>query len=252
MKRPIALSPRATRWLIVAGLLAAWEVVPRMGLVPALFLPSLSDTLVVGARNWHEYTEHLWVTLKEVAIAGFFSCTAGILLGVLAGGTATARRLLLPVLSSLYAVPLIIIYPLLAAWFGVGVASKIWFAGVYGLLPTVLATAAGVRTIPPQFVLTASSMGASTSQKVWRVMIPAAMPAVLAGMRLGGALVIVGVVVTEMLSSQAGIGFLITQYRTLMDTPQVFFAILLVVAITVLFDRAMLRLESRTAAWREA
>jgi NitT/TauT family transport system permease protein/taurine transport system permease protein len=232
------------RWLIIGSLLLAWEALPRLGVVPTLFLPSLSSTLMVGVRHWHEYVEHLWVTLKEIAVAGFFSCVVGIFLGVLLGGMAGARRLLLPVVSSLYAVPLIIIYPLLSAWFGVGVMSKIWFAGVYGLLPTVLATAAGVQTIPPQFVLTASSMGATTAQKIFRVMIPAAMPAVIAGMRLGGALVIVGVVVTEMLSSQAGIGFLITQYRTLMDTPQVFFAILLVVAITVLFDRMMLRLEA--------
>ena len=71
------------------------------------------------------------------------------------------RNLLLPVFSSLYAVPIVILYPIFTAWFGIGSESKILFAGVYGFFPVMLSTAAGIRTIDPQLLLAARSMGAS-------------------------------------------------------------------------------------------
>ena len=246
------LSPTATRRLIIVGLLIVWELLPRAGLIPPLFLPPLSRTLIVGLANWREYSQHFIVTLREIGIAGVIASTLGVFFGALIGSVASLRALILPLASSFYAIPLIVIYPVIAAWLGIGTTSKICFAAVYGFLPTVLSTAAGIQTIPPQLLTAADSMGASTLQKIVRVMIPAAIPSVLSGLRLGGALVIVGVVVTEMLSSAAGIGYLITLYRTLLDTPQVFFAILLVLAITVLFDTVMRLLERRTAVWQTA
>ena len=120
------------------------------------------------------------------------------------------RNLLLPVFSSLYAVPIVILYPVFTAWFGVGSESKIAFAGIYGFFPVMLSTAAGIRTIDPQFLLAARSMGATLPQQITRVIIPASIPTVFAGLRLGGALTIIGVVVSEMLTSAAGIGYLVT------------------------------------------
>lgn len=240
------------RHLIVVAVLILWEVLPRSGLVPQLFLPPLSRTLAVGIANWREYSHHFMVTLQEICIAIIFACSLGIFAGALVGAIAWLRALVLPLASSFYAIPLIVIYPVITAWLGIGTTSKICFAAMFGFFPTMLATAAGIQTIPPQLLLAADSMGATMWQKLLRIMIPAAIPAVLSGLRLGGALVIVGVVVTEMLSSAAGIGYLITLYRTLLDTPQVFFAILLVLGITILFDSLMRVAERRTAVWQTA
>ena len=164
------------------------------------------------------------VTLYEVAIAMLIACGAGILIGALVGGIGVLRNLLLPVFSSLYAVPIVILYPIFTAWFGIGSESKIAFAGVYGFFPVMLSTAAGIRTIDPQYLLAARSMGATLPQQITRVIIPASIPTVLAGLRLGGALTIIGVVVSEMLTSSAGIGYLVTRYRTMLDSPHVFAA----------------------------
>ena len=78
------------------------------------------------------------------------ACGAGILVGALVGGLAVLRNLLLPVFSSLYAVPIVILYPIFTAWFGIGSESKIAFAGIYGFFPVMLSTAAGIRTIDQQ------------------------------------------------------------------------------------------------------
>ena len=93
------------------------------------------------------------------------ACGGGILVGALVGGLAVLRNLLLPVFSSLYAVPIVILYPIFTAWFGIGSESKIAFAGVYGFFPVMLSTAAGIQTIDQSFLVAARSMGASLPQQ---------------------------------------------------------------------------------------
>ena len=128
------------RRLIVLGLIALWEILPRSGLVPELFLPSLSATLVAGWNEAGEYGQALTVTLYEVAISMIFACGGGILLGAVVGSLPRPRLLIMPMVSSLYAVPLVILYPVFTVWLGIGSESKIAFASIYGFLPTMLAT----------------------------------------------------------------------------------------------------------------
>ncbi len=244
--------PRLIRWAIAAALLLLWEALPRLGLVPELFLPPLSDTLRAGFADWRAYADALGVTLSEVAVGIVLACGGGILAGAVLGGVPALRRLLLPVAASLSAVPVVILYPVLTAWFGIGSESKIAFAAVYGVFPTLLGTAAGIATIDPNLLLTARSMGATLPQRILRVILPASLPTVLAALRLGGALVIVGVVVSEMLTSTAGLGYLVTSYRTIPDTPHVFAAVLLVLLIGILFDALMRMLERRLTRGRPA
>ena len=249
MQRP---APATVRRLILVLLLVAWELIPRTGLLAELFLPSLSKTLTVLVQNWDEYAHALLVTLYEVSLAMLIACGAGILVGALVGGLAMLRNLLLPVFSSLYAVPIVILYPIFTAWFGIGSESKIAFAGTYGFFPVMLSTAAGIRTIDQHLLLAARSMGATMTQQITRVIIPASIPTVLSGLRLGGALAIIGVVVSEMLTSSAGIGYLVTRYRTVLDSPRVFAAILMILVLSVLFDLVARAVERRTLAWQTA
>jgi NitT/TauT family transport system permease protein/taurine transport system permease protein len=247
MRRP---SPSAVRWLILLALLAFWELMPKTGIIPELFLPPLSKTVAVLMKDWREYASELAVTLYEVAFAMVIACGLGILTGALIGGIALLRDLLLPVFSSLYAVPIVILYPIFTAWFGIGSQSKIIFAGVYGFFPVMLSTAAGIRTIDAQLLLAARSMGATLPQQMTRVIIPASIPTVLTGLRLGGALTIIGVVVSEMLTSSAGIGYLVTRYRTILDSPHVFGAIVMILLLSILFDAFARVIERRTRAWQ--
>ena len=238
------------RSLIVIALLALWETLPRAGLIPELFLPSLSATVTAGFTDAGEYAEALLVTLYEVGLSMLFACGGGILLGAIVSSLPRPRVLIMPMVSSLYAVPLVILYPVFTVWLGIGAESKIAFASIYGFLPTMLATAAGIQTIDPQLLLAARSMGATLSQRLVRVILPAAIPTVLAGLRVGGALVIVGVVVSEMLISSAGIGYLISRYRTILDSPHVFAGVLLVLAVAVAFNAAIRAVERKCAIWQ--
>jgi NitT/TauT family transport system permease protein/taurine transport system permease protein len=153
-----------------------------------------------------------------------FACGGGILIGALVGGLALLRTLFLPVFSSLYAVPIVILYPIFTAWLGIGSESKIAFAAAYGFFPVMLSTAAGIRTIDPQYILAARSMGATLSQQITRVVIPASIP----------------------------IGYLVTRYRTILDSPRVFAGILMILSLSVLFDVLARMVERRTLAWQTA
>jgi len=203
-------------------------------------------------RAYPMYIQNLLVTLGEVAAALVIACGGGVMLGALIGSVPPLRRTLAPLLSSLYAIPLVVLYPLMAAWLGIGSESKIAFASVYGMIPAALASAAGIQGIDAQLSLTAKSMGATLFQRIVHVIVPAAIPSILSGVRIGGALAIVGVVLAQMLLSTAGLGFVITTYRTLLDGPHVFAAILCVLVIALAFDWAVRLLERRTAPWSAA
>jgi len=246
------MKPATARRLILISMVILWELIPRTGLLPELFLPSLSSTLAVLWKDAGIYGHALWVTLYEVAAAMAIACGGGILAGAAVGGLARLRILLLPVVSSLYAVPIVILYPVFTAWFGVGSESKIAFAGIYAFFPVMLSTAAGIQTIDPQFLLAARSMGATLPQQIARVIIPASLPTVFAGLRLGGALAIIGVVVAEMLTAAAGIGYLVTLNRTILDSPRVFAAILLILLLSIAYYLMSRAIERRFVVWQSA
>lgn len=243
------LSPTVTRRLILLAVLVVWETAPRLGWIPSLFLPPLSQALAAVYADRLVYVQSLAVTLGEVAASMIIACGSGIALGAVIGSVRALRKPMTTLFSSLYAIPLVILYPLMAAWLGIGPESKVAFASLYGVIPAILASAAGIQSIDPQLAVTARSMGATLRQRLIYVILPAAIPSVLSAIRIGGALAIVGVVVAEMLTSTAGLGFLITSYRTVLDSPRVFGTILCVLAIVLLFDAVVRWLEHRTAGW---
>lgn len=244
------LPPERVRLLLIAVLLLAWETLPRLGLIPTLFLPPFTETMAALGRSAPEYLRHLVLSAKAILIAGSLACGAGILLGLLAGSIRPVAKFLQPIAAGAYAVPLVILYPLFTAWLGIGIQSKIAFATLYGFLPCLLGTIAGAQTIDHQHLVVARSFGATRLQVVTRVLLPAAIPTVLASLRVGGSLVIVGVIVAEMLTSAEGVGYLITKNRTLLDSPRVFAGILIVIVLVLAFDQTVRLLEYRTRFWR--
>ncbi len=250
--RRAAPSPALARRLLVAALLVCWEVAPRAGLVPKLFLPPLSEVLAVGFQDRALFLGNLSVTLGEVAVSVLVCCGGGVALGSIVGSVPRWRSPLTTMLSSFYAIPLVILYPLMAAWLGIGPQSKVAFASLYGIVPAVLASAAGIQSIDPQYSLTARSMGATLTQRIVHVVVPAAIPSILSAVRIGASLAIIGVVVAEMLTSTAGIGFLITSFRTVLDSARVFAAILCVLVIAVGSDSVLRLLERRASRWNVA
>ena len=237
------------RYSVIIALLILWELLPRLELVSPIILAPLSEALYAGISNFGTFAQHLLITMGELALGLLIAYGIGGIIGLLLGSIRSFRQVLLPLFSSVYAVPFVIVYPVLTAWWGIGPESKVLFGGIYGLFPMVLATAAGVQTVDRQLVLATRSMGASTRQILLQVMVPSALPSIVSGLRLGGALVAIGVVVAEMMASTSGIGFLISGYRTMFMTGEVYFGILLVLVMAGTLDWLIGTIERRTATW---
>jgi len=239
---------QATLYLAI---LAAWEILPRVGAIPRLFVPPLSEALGALVTDRQEYLGSLPTTFGEILASYVIVCGGGILLGQLVGSSAAARRMLLPVLRGVYAVPLVVLYPVMMVWFGLGSESKIAFASIYAFIPTMLTAVAGVAALSPALAETARAFGATRAQQILYISLPASLPSIVAALRLGGALVIVGVIVAQMLGAAEGLGFLITRYRTLLNSPGVYAGIVLVLLITGMHEILLRGLERKVAAYRQ-
>lgn len=241
---------RLAQAALYLGILGVWEALPRLGVVPPLFVPPLSEALAALVADHREFLGSLPTTLGEIGVAYAVACGGGILLGQLVGASRPARRMLLPVVRAAYAVPLVVLYPVMMVWFGLGPESKIAFAALYAVIPVMLTVAAGVGALSPSLHETARALGATRLQQVLYIALPASLPSLVAALRLGGALVIVGVIVAEMLGAADGLGFLITRHRTLLNSPGVYAGIILVLAMTGLHEALLRRLERKVAAFR--
>lgn len=242
---------RVSQAALHLSILAAWEVLPRAGVIPRLFVPSLSEAVGALVENHGEYLASLPTTVGEILVAYVIACGGGILVGQIIGASPRARRMLLPVFRSAYAVPLVVLYPVMMVWFGLGAESKIAFASIYAFIPTMLTAVAGVAALSPALGETARAFGATSLQQILFIALPASLPSIVAALRLGGALVIVGVIVAEMLGAAEGLGFLITRYRTLLNSPGVYAGIILVLVMTGMHELALRRLERMVASYRE-
>lgn len=238
------LAPRNMRLLIIAGILVAWESVPRIFDVPKVLFPTLSASLQAGISQSATFAEHFLVTAWESLLALAIACGLGLSAGLVIGLSQSLAKAVTPLASTIYAIPIVVLYPLFTVWLGIGSTSKVAFGAFYGFIPTFLTTVAGLATIPTQLRLVGRSLAASPLQRITLILLPAAIPSVLSGIRLGGALAIVGVIAAEMLTSTAGLGFLISQYRTVLDSPSVFFAVICVVGLVVAFEIAMFTLDA--------
>jgi len=243
---------RLSQAALYLTILAAWELLPRAGVIPRLFVPPLSEALGALVADRREYLGSLPTTFGEILVSYVIVCGGGIVMGQLIGSSLTARRMLLPVLRSAYAVPLVVLYPVMMVWFGLGSESKIAFASIYAFIPTMLTAVAGVAALSPALGETARAFGATRVQQILFVSLPASLPSIVAALRLGGALVIVGVIVAQMLGAADGLGYLITRHRTLLNSPGVYAGIVLVLGITGMHEILLRRLERKVAAYRQS
>jgi NitT/TauT family transport system permease protein/taurine transport system permease protein len=236
--------------LIWTAILLIWEGTFRLGLLSPLIFSSPSLVLKAGWTDGGAFADAFCTTAFEILVATAIAWSVGVAFGALAGSVRILARISSPLLSAMIALPFVIIYPVLTAWFGIGSESKIIFGVLLGLFPIALNTMVGVQAIEPNYFTMARSLGASRLQAMTQVLVPLALPSVVAGLRLGTSLVIVGVILTEMLASTAGLGFLITYHRALFDTGHVVLGIVLGLTMSFLANLVLSWIENRYGGWR--
>ncbi|HEY7230185.1 MAG TPA: ABC transporter permease [Pseudolabrys sp.] len=238
------------RGLMILIVLGLWEAVRRFNLVGPLLLASPTEIAGALVKSWLDYAVALRLTATEIAIALALTWTLGIGAGTIAGLRPFLSATAGPLLSSLFAVPLISWYPLFMVWFGIGITSKIAYAVISGFFPIAINTMNGIGAIDHQYVLLGRAIGCSRRQIVFRILLPMAMPAIVSGLRIGTALVVIGVIVAEMLASLGGIGYLISYYRSIYATDHVYLGILFALGCALAANWGLSLLERRYTSWR--
>jgi ABC-type nitrate/sulfonate/bicarbonate transport system permease component len=253
------LSPRRAlvfRLGAVVGVLALWTL--AAGLVVALqlfnpiFLPG--PWLVIGAvlelLAKGVLGAHVGATLERVAVGFTTGALLALALGLPVGYFRTLRNLIEPIVELLRPIPPLAILPLFIVWIGIGETSKIGFITYATFFPMFLTTVHAVRQIDPLLLRAAQSLGAGRRQLFLRVILPAALPDILTGLRLGVALSFFVIVISEFIGAEQGLGFLINDGRNFFLVPQMLGAAILLGLLGYAGNALLRLLERRLLRWQ--
>jgi NitT/TauT family transport system permease protein len=230
MTRGAAILPVAA---MLAVALIAWKVIVVVGGLPVFILPPPEVVAARFVRAWTDGTipPHFGATLQEVILGFLVGAGLALVIGYGLARSVLVGRLLSPYLVAAQATPILALAPLLALWFGAGLLSKVVICSLIVFFPVAVATMVGVRSVDANLLELGRSLRATRRQVVATLEIPAALPSILGGMRVGVTLAVVGAIVGEWAGADRGLGVLVNLARgSLFDIP-LMFATLLTIAL---------------------
>ena len=254
-----ALSRQRTltlRALSILVLLAVWSLASGIVVLAKLFNPIFlpGPWLVIGAIVTLGAKGQLWghlaATLERVAIGFGLGAVLALGLGLLAGQWRVLRNAVEPVIELLRPIPPLAVLPLFIVWVGIGEASKIGFITYATFFPMFLTTVHAVRQIDPVLLRAARSLGARPAQLFLRVILPAAIPEILVGLRLGIALSFFVIVISEFIGAEQGLGYLINDGRNFFLVPQMLGAAVLLGLLGFAGNALVRLIERRALRWQ--
>jgi ABC-type nitrate/sulfonate/bicarbonate transport system permease component len=229
------------------GLILVWYLAATRWGVNRLLLPNpaaVYDNLFDILRSG-EFVDDLRTTLGELAAAFAISAGGGVALGYLISRSRYWIKVFEPLFAAIYAIPIILFLPLFVLFFGLGPASKIALGASISFFPIVVNTIAGFGHVDPLFVTAARSMGASDYRLFRHVLLPAAFPVILTGLRMGFTTALLSIIGSETLASLAGLGHRIVHLAEAMEMARMFAYIVFVIAIAVTLNAIVSALEAR-------
>jgi NitT/TauT family transport system permease protein len=233
--------------LLLILFLAGWQWGPGLLGIPSYIIPRLSQVFVEFLRMWSvdNLLLHTGVTAGEV-LAGFaLGSLLGASMGYLLGMSPTAEIALSPYILALQIAPKVAFAPLFILWMGFSVYPKILVAVLIVFFPVLVNVMTAVRGVDPDLVNLARSFNASRAQIFWKIEFPASLPPLLAGLRIGSTLAVVGVVVGELVGGNSGLGFLLAFGEGQANTPMVFVSIIMLTVIGSVAYLAVILVERR-------
>lgn len=255
LNRVAFLERKVPKWVSIAGvvvLLALWEASCRAGLVSSLYLPAPSDILLAGWDMFlnGELGRSLRASLYRIVLGFLFGGAAGILLGLFMGFSKVAGAVGNPIVYSVYAIPKIALLPLFILWLGIGEVSKVTIIALGVFFPVVINTYSGVSNVDPLLVKVAVSFKAKRLNVIRKVILPAALPTIFAGLKLAAGMSLLLLVSAEMIAAKEGIGALILHYGDLMLTTKLMVGVLILSILGLIFNRGLDWLEKKLLPWQ--
>lgn len=235
---------------ILAGLLI-WEIYGR-SLDNNIFFPTFGQ--MVGGLVDLLQTPDFWEAYRQTLVPFIYgwltALVAGVLVGLVIGLSPTTRKLTAPYVAFFNALPVSVLVPVVVVAVGIGLVGRSTVVFLFGFFEVLLSTAAGVGYISDDIKDMARSFGMGALRRFRRIVVPGAMPAIMAGLRIGTGRAVVGMVVMELLLVSVGVGRLVSRFRAGFDSPSLY-ALVFTLAVFGLFALwIMRRLEDRALRWR--
>lgn len=251
-----SLSQNGNRsWLgllsLLAGLLA-WHLIARYSGLPNFILPSPLSvwTRFVRAVRDGSLPYHTSITLIEIVLGLLAGIVFATVVGYILAKSRSLERILSPYLVASQAIPVVAIAPLLVIWLGDGILSKVVICALIVFFPVLVNTIVGIRAVPISLYDLMNSLHASRAQILWKVEVPASLPVLLGGLRIGATLSVIGAIVGELVDAEEGLGFLLQLGDFQYDTPMVFVAVFTLIALALMLYGIVNLLEKRFLKWQ--
>lgn len=235
---------------ITVSLLLAWEIAVRALGIRSIILPPPSEIVQVIVTRYELLLTHLWPSLYLTVLGFALSVVGGVLVAIMITYSEILRKGFYPVIVVSQVIPKISIAPLFVVWFGTGTLSSLLLAFLIAFFPMTINSAMGLQSVDEEIHKMARTFMGSRWQIFWKIRMPNALPYIFGGMKISVTLAIIGVIVSEFVASQEGIGYLIKLAGGLLDTP------LMMAAITVLSISGLalywliVAAESRAVYWQ--
>src|SRR5689334_17588846 len=250
-------SSTAISIVTVIALFALWWIATHLGWIRDLFLPTPERIIASFADAWkgdiqggRPLTEHFWWSLYRVFAAFVLACVTAIPVGIAMGVSRIARGIFDPPLEFYRPLPPLAYLPLIVIWFGIEETAKIVLIYLACFAPLAMAARAGVRSVTIEQINAAYSMGASKWQVIVHVVIPAALPEILTGMRIAIGFGWTTLVAAEMVAATAGLGQMVLNASNFLRTDVVIMGIVVIGVVAYLFDPLMRRVERALVPWK--
>jgi len=246
-------SPHWTAYASMAAALLGWWLISHFAGLPAFILPAPEQ---VAARFWKALVDgslllHTTATLTEVLLGLLAGTVAAVTLGYAIAKSRLFEQLVSPYLVATQAIPIVAIAPLLVIWFGPGIFSKVLICALIVFFPVLVNTVVGMRAVPRSLHDLMHSLRATRWQILHMLEIPASLPVLLGGLRIGATLSVIGAVVGELVGSDRGLGFLVNVGRGQYDTALVFVAVFTLIAMALALYGLVSFLERKLLIWQE-
>jgi ABC-type nitrate/sulfonate/bicarbonate transport system permease component len=218
-----------------------------------ILLPAPDEVLRAGIKMAAsgELLKHITASLSRVVWGFGIAAALGIAVGTALGRSRLLEHLVEPMLEMLRPIPPLAFLPMMVLWFGIGEASKVAFIAYAAFFPIFTTTIEGIKYVDPVLIRAASSLGASERQIFWHVVLPAATPNIITGMRLAFGLSFFVIVAAEFIAADSGLGFLINDARTFFLVSNMLLGAAVIGIIGVLANVLLRKLEGRLLRWRK-
>jgi len=235
-------------------ILVVWEILARSGLLEPTYAPAPSDIISTTISLWRDGVlgPDLAISLQRAGIGLLLGLSVGIVTGVLGGFLRSGEYLFNGLAQILNTIPLLAVLPLMVVWFGIDELTKILLIAFGAGVPMYLNLFAAIRGVDQRLIEMAHTTGASRWRVVSRVLLPGAFPGFLVGLRFSLAYSILGLVAAETVNADQGLGFLITQAQTYLQTNKVFVGLVIYSILGLLADQFVRILERVFLRWRSS